>query len=275
MTANRLSILPALLLMMAVGPVLATEASTAEDCAMCHDEVASSFAASPHGMAMAGRSDQIFSASCATCHEAGVDHMDDPSVDNVTRNRGDAACLSCHTDQGAAVASSTPAHVRLKVGCTDCHDAGHDSPEALFADRDRCVECHQGIAASFNLPYAHRNGTRAFDCASCHSIHGRNTVARSILSSNGGPCVECHTEKRLPLVFPHPPADRRGCVSCHVPHGSTNPRQLQRHSVMMLCLECHTDVPSYHDLSRPKYRNCQTCHTAIHGSNHDPRLFKE
>jgi len=265
----------ALLLMMTVGPLLAIEGPTAEDCAMCHDEIAAGFALSPHGTAMADRSDQIFAGACATCHQAGEAHMDDPSTDNILRQPADDACLSCHTDQRAAIDSSTPAHVRLKVGCTDCHNAGHDSPEGLHADRDRCVECHQGVAASFNLPYAHRNGTRAFDCASCHSIHGQNHVARSILTSNGGACIECHTEKRLPMVFPHPPADRRGCVSCHMPHGSTNPRQLQRPSVMMLCLECHADVPSYHDLSGAKYRNCQTCHTAIHGSNHDPSLLNE
>lgn len=268
-------LLPSLLLLMVVGPLLAGEAPTAEDCAMCHDEVAAAFASSPHGTAMAAQSDQVFAAACATCHEAGVAHLDDPTTENVTRKPSENACLSCHIDQRAAIDNSTPAHVRHKVGCSDCHSAGHESRDSLLPDRDQCVDCHQGIAASFNLPYAHRNGTRPFDCTSCHSNHGNNTVARSILANNGGACVDCHTEKRLPLVFPHPPADRRGCVSCHMPHGSTNPRQLQRPNVMMLCLECHADVPSFHDVSRAKYRSCQTCHTAIHGSNHDPSLLKE
>ena len=42
-----------------------------------------------------------------------------------------------------------------------------------------------------------------------------------------------------------------------------------------LCLECHSDVPSFHDVSRPRYQNCQNCHAAVHGSNRDPRLFEE
>ncbi len=266
---------PALLLMMTVSPLFAMDGPTLENCAMCHDEVAAALTSSPHGTAMAARSEEILGASCVTCHSAGEDHMDDPSTTNVIRIPADDACLSCHADQRAEIDSSMPAHVRLKVGCTDCHSAGHDPAQSLKVDREQCVSCHQDADASFNLPFAHRNGTKPFDCMSCHSVHGRNSVARSILGSNGGMCVNCHTEKRLPLVFPHPPADRRGCVSCHVPHGTTNPRQLQRPSIMMLCLECHADVPSYHDLTTAKYRNCQNCHAAVHGSNHDPRLLRE
>lgn len=266
---------PAVLLLILAGPVLAVDGPTAEDCAMCHDEVAAAFFSSAHGLAMAKSSDQIVAVSCATCHQAGEDHMDDPSPDNVMRVPAAEACLSCHSDQQAATDAATPAHVRHKVGCTDCHNAGHDNSESLLAKRSQCVQCHTEVSAVFNLPYAHRNGTKPFECAACHSIHGRTRVARTILGNVSGPCVDCHAEKSLPYVFPHPPADRRGCVSCHMPHGSTNPRQLTRNSVMMLCLECHADVPSFHDLSRAKYRSCQTCHTAIHGSNHDPSLMKE
>jgi len=266
---------PALLLMMTITPLLSSGEPTNEDCATCHDEVAAAFNSSPHAKAMASRSNPMLATACATCHNAGDNHMDDPSVNNVTRLPNEEACRSCHNGQGANTLNATPSHVRHKVGCTDCHNAGHDSENELNPGREQCVTCHQGVDASFNLPSAHRNGTRPFDCASCHSIHGKNTIARSIIGSNGGPCVDCHTEKRLPLVFPHPPADRRGCVSCHIPHGTTNPRQLKRPSVMMLCLECHSDVPAFHDLSGSKYRNCQICHTAVHGSNHDPSLFKE
>jgi len=34
-------------------------------------------------------------------------------------------------------------------------------------------------------------------------------------------------------------------------------------------------VPSFHDVSRPRYQSCQNCHAAVHGSNRDPRLFEE
>jgi len=60
-----------------------------------------------------------------------------------------------------------------------------------------------------------------------------------------------------------------------MPHGSPNPRMLTRRDVSLLCLECHVDVPAFHDISRPRYKNCQNCHTAVHGSNRDPLLFEE
>jgi len=92
---------------------------------------------------------------------------------------------------------------------------------------------------------------------------------------SGGVCLDCHAEKTGPFVYPHPPQQVNGCINCHVPHGSPNPKLLTRHRVAALCLECHTDVPSFHDVSRPRYQSCQNCHAAVHGSNRDPRLMKE
>jgi hypothetical protein len=54
--------------------------------------------------------------------------------------------------------------------------------------------------------------------------------------------------------------------------------------VEQLCLSCHSQTggprtygsqpPSFHDLTLPRYRNCTTCHTAVHGSNLSPQLLK-
>jgi predicted CXXCH cytochrome family protein len=72
-------------------------------------------------------------------------------------------------------------------------------------------------------------------------------------------------------------------MSCHEPHGSTNPMALTRPRVDQLCLECHSLIeggtfgsqpPSFHDLRSPRYRNCTTCHVAVHGSNTSPMLLK-
>jgi hypothetical protein len=42
------------------------------------------------------------------------------------------------------------------------------------------------------------------------------------------PCVKCHTDKRGPFVFEHPPVRVEGCEICHMPHGSMNPKLLRR-----------------------------------------------
>ncbi|MGC8763200.1 MAG: cytochrome c3 family protein, partial [Acidobacteriota bacterium] len=90
-----------------------------------------------------------------------------------------------------------------------------------------------------------------------------------------GACLDCHTEKAGPFVFPHAPQRLDGCLSCHTPHGSANPRLLVRRQVADLCLECHSRVPAFHDLSRGKYRDCTRCHAEVHGSNRSPVFFQE
>ena len=50
---------------------------------------------------------------------------------------------------------------------------------------------------------------------------------------------------------------------------------LTRRSVTLLCLECHANTPAFHDISSPRFRFCQNCHAAVHGSNRDPRLIEE
>lgn len=252
-----------------------------ETCEVCHDEVVASFALTQHGKAIADKSAEILEIACTTCHEAGEAHVDDPSTENVKRTPPESACIACHSTKRAEMDLMTPAHVRQSVSCASCHNGGHvetetSAPvEGISSHQEQCVSCHKMQAAMFNLPFAHRNGTTPFDCVECHTVHGNSRQGRTRLIDTGAPCTDCHTAKRLPMIFPHPPNDRHNCVSCHVPHGTTNPRQLTRHNVTLLCLECHADVPSFHDLSRPKYQRCQVCHVAIHGSNRNPALLSE
>ena len=58
---------------------------------------------------------------------------------------------------------------------------------------------------------------------------------------------------------------------------------LQRAQVYQLCIECHSNLghetlgsqpPAFHNLNLARYRNCTTCHVAVHGSNRSPALLK-
>ena len=63
-----------------------------------------------------------------------------------------------------------------------------------------------------------------------------------------------------------------------------NPKMLTWARVDQLCLSCHSQTggpktpgrqpPSFHDISLPRYRNCTTCHVAIHGSNLSETFLK-
>ena len=89
---------------------------------------------------------------------------------------------------------------------------------------------------------------------------------------------------RGPFVFDHVTGSGGNCLSCHQPHGSNNPNMLLWARVEQLCLSCHSQTggpktfgsqpPSFHDLTQARYRNCTTCHVAVHGSNLSPQLLK-
>jgi DmsE family decaheme c-type cytochrome len=128
-------------------------------------------------------------------------------------------------------------------------------------------------------------------CSSCHEPHGRPAKSTRSLAMAGYlrtthsgeiPCTSCHAEKRGPFVFQHGAISAGDCTSCHEVHGSTNPKMLRRAEVWQLCIECHSPIgntlgsqpPAFHNLNTARYRNCTSCHVAIHGSNRDPQLFK-
>lgn len=254
------------------------EKPTRADCAACHEKEAGAFALGAHGRAMAARSADLLEKSCVDCHSPADAHMNDPVKGNITVRPDAKACLSCHALSGTLPLTS-PAHTRNRVDCLDCHISGHSraiaSPLLLAPTGQLCARCHASEASSFFLPFAHREGRRPYECGSCHTIHGSGRKARLSLAEKDGVCIDCHTETKGPFVYAHPPSHVSGCLACHLPHGSTNPRLLTRHQIRDLCLECHAGIAAFHDLSKPRYRNCVSCHVAVHGSNRDPRLLDE
>ena len=258
-----------------------TEFVSREICAACHEQ-ADTFPQGAHGRAMAARGEDVLARSCVACHGSAEAHIEEPVPENIVRWPGDDACTSCHGPSQGRLALANPAHERNAVSCMDCHDEGHvegseEVVEALLKDEpfELCSDCHQLQAASFYRPFAHRDGAEPFDCTECHTAHGTGRVGRLASFSRTGVCADCHEDKVGPFIFPHPPNALDGCVACHQPHGSTNPRMLTRRTVLNLCLECHANVPAFHDLSQARFRNCQTCHSAVHGSNRDRALFDE
>ncbi|MEE8523040.1 MAG: cytochrome c3 family protein [Thermoanaerobaculia bacterium] len=279
----RSSALVLLILSATVVPAVAQEEDLSrETCGFCHDE-AETFAAGPHGRAMAAVDPEVLERSCAACHQPSAEHIEDPLPENVVRVPDSLGCAGagCHAESLGGMSLITPAHSRHDLACLDCHVSGHGeepppAPRLLVAEPLRlCGDCHPAEVNAANLPFAHRDGAEPFSCIRCHSPHATSGVGRLAFGGNGGACRDCHTEKAGPFVFPHPPHQVDGCSACHEPHGSTNPRLLTRRNVLNLCLECHSDVPAFHDLTRARFRACQSCHFAVHGSNREPGLFDE
>lgn len=259
-------------------------------CADCHDQ-AKAFTSNPHARGEV-KNGQVPNAVCETCHGDGAAHIEaggDPTKIVVPRGLQGAneTCLTCHDAGTDRKSHRTGMHANsAAVNCFSCHKIHNNNLSLVAAPQPVvCGSCHATQVSEFrNKPYAHRIGRGGMECSSCHEPHGR-PARESLRRTQAGelPCAGCHSDKRGPFVFNHGGVASGDCMNCHEPHGSNNPVQLKRATIWQLCIECHSPIngaglgsqpPSFHNLSQPRFRNCTTCHVAIHGSNRSPALLK-
>jgi DmsE family decaheme c-type cytochrome len=262
----------------------AKDAGTAfAPCNTCHEDLTKAFAGNPHA--------KLVNASCTTCHGDGTKHADEGDKKLISVPKGTAGgktCLTCHGGAKAFTRAGSGPHATAAVACADCHSvhapaAGNVALLRAAAGAE-CAPCHPAQAGEFVKPFAHHLGRASMTCYSCHNPHG--ATGKSMLKETASgemPCLTCHPEKRGPFVFQHVTGVTGSCLSCHEPHGSNNAKRLIRASAAQLCMECHTTIPagtlgsmppSFHNLTLPRYQNCTSCHTAVHGSNSSPMLLK-
>ena len=264
-------------------------------CANCHDE-AKDIGGNPHARPFLHKPAAGPDAACESCHGDGTKHAEEGGDKSFIRGLhgadGAKFCLTCHnkaTDHSSFGAGSTHAN-SATVNCLSCHSIHSSEPKSAKllakAPGALCQTCHAGEAAQIrSKPYAHRLDRGGMTCLDCHNPHGR-PVEKGLNLTRAGelPCLTCHVEKRGPFVFEHVSGIAGNCLSCHQPHGSSNPKMLQWARIDQQCLSCHSRIgttaslgsqpPSFHDLTLPRYRNCTTCHVAVHGSNLSPQLLK-
>ncbi len=182
------------------------------------------------------------------------------------------------------------------AGCEFCHGPGSKHIEAGGGrkfiinpgkDPSACFNCHLEAQSQFQLPQHHPVLEGHMNCVQCHDPHGGDIfkpaggLAMARLNQS---CAACHQRETRPVVFEHE-ALREGCVVCHNPHGSLN-RKLLIQPDSNLCLRCHAQNPGPGAASGTIYignvnhtvfmrmGGCWTaaCHTAVHGSNVDPKF---
>lgn len=228
---------------------------------------------------------------CTNCHGTSEEHLDDPTPENIlsgTGIDGAQACLTCHVNDSHAQSPWVDLHRRADVTCSDCHRGHEERPkQALLKDgqTELCLSCHQSVKAILDKPFTHPvGGHGSMSCSDCHNPHGGAGSARFAEGPRmADTCNSCHPAQEGPFVFPHVSGSEGDCLTCHEVHGSNNPKQLTRARVYQLCLECHStqpsgtlgsQPPSTHNLRLPRYQNCLSCHTAVHGSSSHPALVK-
>jgi len=221
--------------------------------------------------------------ACENCHGPGSAHakagggrgvggiMSFEADDPRTSEEKNGICLACH-QRGDRTNWAGSVHEERGLACVNCHtimkSVSRKNQLKTAFEADTCFQCHKDRRAqmfrSSHMPL--REGK--ITCSDCHNPHGSFTEALLKKDSINDVCYTCHAEKRGPFLFEHEPV-RENCDNCHDPHGTVNEYSLKL-SRPRLCFECHgfghgqtAGTGSVFTMGR----QCQNCHTAIHGSN--------
>lgn len=253
-----------------------------ETCSSCHADVMEGFQKTVHGgKAFDMRSDK----GCESCHGPGQAHVDaggDKSLivsfKTLRASESSETCLQCH-EKGEQTHWMGSTHQKRELGCLDCHSVHYPKSDksqlkTVKAD-DTCATCHSQIRALTMRTSHHPIREGLMTCSDCHNPHGTETPRMIKAASVNEQCYTCHTEKRGPFLWEHPPV-RENCLSCHNAHGSNHPKLLVSKRPY-LCQTCHLDTRhpgTLYDASnlntsnREFARSCSNCHLTVHGSNH-------
>lgn len=263
-------------------PAVSNDYVGSEECAACHEDQVKNIQHTVHDTkAFHIRTDK----GCEGCHGPGKAHVESggdvtliSSFKKMSARASADVCLGCH-ETGEQKHWKGSVHEMRGLACTTCHSvhsAKSDKWQLQFAAVDQvCAGCHLEIKAMIQRTSHHPIREGLMSCNDCHNPHGTLTPKMIAANSVNEQCYSCHTEKRGPFLWDHPPV-RENCLNCHLPHGSNHEKLLVQNRPW-LCQNCHLDTrhpgtlyDSTNQLSsnRELARSCSNCHSAIHGSNH-------
>jgi DmsE family decaheme c-type cytochrome len=274
-------------------------------CTKCHDESESkpilAMYKTAHGVKADART-----PGCQTCHGTSEAHVKNPNgteirpLVEINFGRKDASsvqvqtdtCLGCHKT-GLRMHWAGSEHQSKDVPCTSCHavHAHQDKVMSKTEQQEVCYTCHKTQRAQFHRLSAHPVIAGKVTCSDCHNPHGSTGPHLMVKKSINETCYTCHADRRGPFLWEHSPVTD-DCTNCHTPHGSNNGALLKMRTPW-LCQQCHTadhsgvvnsasNLPggkttmingnqplgSQSPRAQMNGRNCLSCHSMVHGSNH-------
>ena len=267
----------------------------AEACKDCHPDYFTSYAKTIHAKKAIPGSPGA-GAACESCHGPGGKHVADGGGKGsiVSFNRQEspakkaAMCLACHDSTQELTFWDMGKHKTMGVSCDVCHTAHSPTmyvrhslkaPESVL-----CLPCHKDVRSQMMRQSRHPIQEGKIKCSDCHAVHGGFGPKMIKADSDTDLCYKCHTEKRGPFAFEHPPV-AENCATCHQAHGS-NHTNLLKSRVPQLCQACHDTGLGHNSLAltgqhgfmgnatanknRFFAQGCLNCHGNIHGSNRSP-----
>lgn len=268
-----------------------------EVCKACHAPAFEKFSNTMMGkIFLFNPRNSVERSACESCHGPGSEHVAKGGGKGVgirvtfRKDSGESvkvqneACLQCH-QRGVQTYWEASAHAGRGVACVNCHTVMEKTTDRFQlakvgdqtpffnkrAQTEVCGQCHlqrkAQLMRSSHMPL--REGKMS--CADCHNPHGSPNPSMLIQTSVNENCYSCHTERRGPFLWEHPPVFEN-CSNCHEPHGSVNDRLLKV-TDPRLCTQCHIHTrhpgsPRGIELRFAFNRSCTNCHPQVHGSNH-------
>jgi DmsE family decaheme c-type cytochrome len=299
---SKACMLPGLVLMLATGVARAQAAEEplqqyasqgAKTCLKCHDEKpVTDIFQTAHAVRGDTRTPFAYH-DCETCHGPSPEHMVKPAAgearvpvevnfapgSSTPVSEQNTVCLNCHSG-GERMHWRGSHHESAELACTSCHriHAQDDKVRSRQGQATVCFTCHKAQRASAMQRSHHPLLEGQVTCSDCHASHGTFGTADLVGATVNDTCYQCHTEKRGPFLWEHPPV-REDCTLCHSPHGSPEASLLKARAPW-LCQECHSTefhpsalysgsgVPPNGMDAHLLLRSCLNCHPKVHGSNH-------
>lgn len=180
-----------------------------------------------------------------------------------------------------------PAHQELSGNCDACHLSFAGIPD------DKCLNCHEGLAARIEAGRSFHATVRAQECIACHADHAgtdegmTKAPAREAFdhastgfsldgAHDGQSCEDCHDKPVHQLAGlcsdchedAHGSALGPACSTCHQPQAWTaGLKSLTDHLLAMdgahgqqACDDCHTQGANL-----DPFAPCGNCHAEAHG----------